>query len=98
MGLVSRPARRTSRFRVPPLPQREGLDAVRVVMRPEEVGRSASELIAARFPAMLSPWAKDLDERFAAGDFVDQHGQVWGPTDAAVRAREIYFYLSLIHI
>lgn len=82
-----------ARFR--PLAQRGGLDAVRVVVRGPEVGIGVADLVAARFPAMLDAGARDFEGRWAAGEFVDQFGAVWGPTEPAHRSREIFFHRDL---
>ena len=89
------PARRTKRFTRPPLPQRGGLDAVRVVATPREVGRPVGEVLLERFPALGSVEARDLGERFTAGEFVDQLGEPWGETEAVTRAREVFFHREL---
>lgn len=91
------PARRAARFRPVPLPQKEGLDAVRVVPLPHEVGASIRTLLVTRYPALVSGEARDLDARFAAGDFVDRRGKAWGPEDPVERASEIFFYRDLAH-
>lgn len=91
MGSVT-PARRVRRHGARPLPQREGLDAVRVVCRPDDVGRPIIQVLRTRFPALESPAARPLAQRFRAGDFVDGEGKAWRPTDAAERSREVFFY------
>ena len=89
------PARRTKRFSRPPLPQRGGLDAVRVVATPHEVGRAVGEVLLERFPALGSAQARDLRERFAAGEIVDQHGEAWGRGEVLTGAREVFFHREL---
>lgn len=89
------PARRTKRFARPPLPQRAGLDAVRVVAAPHEVGRPVGEVLLERFPALGSPEARDLGARFAEGEVVDQHGAAWSVQEPMTRAREVFFHREL---
>lgn len=89
------PARRTKRFARPPLPQRGGLDAVRVVASPNEVGRPVREVLLERFPALGSVQARDLRERFATGEIVDQCGGAWVEDEPMTRAREVFFHREL---
>lgn len=87
--------RRLARRLPSPLPQRHGLDAVRVVPSADEAGRSVRDVLTARFPALVSAEAQDLGERFARGDVVDRSGAPYRPTDAVTRASEIFFHREI---
>lgn len=90
-----RAARRRARRLPPPLPQRDGLDAVRwLVPRDAPVGPAASMLLA-RFPALADPAATPLAERFAAGEVVDARGRAWAADDAVGAGDELWFHREL---
>ena len=90
-----RAARRRARRLPPPLPQRDGLDAVRwLVPRDAPVGPAASMLLA-RFPALADPSATPLAERFAAGEVVDARGRAWAADDAVGAGDELWFHREL---
>ena len=91
-----RAARRRARRRPPPLPQREGLDAVRwQVPRDAVAGRGAMVLLQERFPALADPAATPLPARFAAGEIVDAHGRAWAATDPVAPGEELWFHREL---
>ncbi|WP_394215625.1 pseudouridine synthase [Brachybacterium vulturis] len=91
-----RAARRRTRRRPAPLPQREGLDAVRWrVPRDTTAGRGALELLQERFPALADPAATPLSARFAAGEIVDAAGRTWAAEDPAVPGEELWFHREL---
>ncbi len=81
--------RRTSRG---PLPQRDGLDAVRCVPTAQESGSTAWDILTSRFPALLSPDAHPLTDRFARGDIVDRAGTPLQPGTVLTRADEVFFH------
>ena len=88
-------ARRRARRLPPPLPQRDGLDAVRwLVPSDAPVGQAASMLLA-RFPALADPSATPLAERFAAGEVVDARGRAWAADDAVGAGDELWFHREL---
>ncbi|MGO1200270.1 MAG: pseudouridine synthase [Dermabacteraceae bacterium] len=91
-----RAARRRARRRPPPLPQRDGLDAVRwQVPREAASGRKALEQLCERFPALADPAATPLAARFAAGEIVDAQGQAWAAEDPAAPGEELWFHREL---
>ena len=85
----------SARTPAPPLPQRDGLDAIRVVIRPHEVGLSMREVLLARFPALAQSTAEPFEQRLARGDFVDAHALPYTGSEVAERSREVYFYREL---
>lgn len=90
-----RAARRRARRLPPPLPQRDGLDAVRwLVPRDAPAGPAASMLLA-RFPALADPAATPLADRFAAGEVVDARGRAWAAGDPVVGGDELWFHREL---
>jgi len=103
-----RAARRHARRReaAAPLAQREGLDPVRLVVRPGGADRQADpgpmadartayDVLAARFPPLLSAEATDLALRFARGDVVRADGTPWRAQDSARRGDELWFHREL---
>ena len=77
-----RAARRRARRLPPPLPQRDGLDAVRWQAPPgTPPGAAALEALRERFPALADPAATALRERFDAGEIVDRTGRAWSADD-----------------
>jgi len=101
-----RHARRREREAAAPLAQREGLDPVRLVARadgvtlPADPGptpalRTAAEVLAARFPPLLSAGATDLALRFARGDVVHADGTPWRAHDAVRPGDELWFHREL---
>lgn len=91
-----RAARRRARRRPPPLPQRDGLDAVRwQVPTGTAPGRSALELLRERFPALEEAGATPLGERFADGQIVDADGRPWAATDPVGPGEELWFHREL---
>lgn len=97
MGAVSeragRAARRRARRLPPPLPQRDGLDAVRWHI-PQENGdpRPAREALLERFPPLAEPAATPLEERFGRGEIVDAHGRAWGADAVVGPGDELWFH------
>lgn len=90
-----RAARRRARRLPPPLPQRDGLDAVRwLVPRDAPAGPAASMLLA-RFPALADPAATPLADRFTAGEVIDARGRAWAADDPVVGGDELWFHREL---
>lgn len=90
-----RAARRRARRLPPPLPQRDGLDAVRwLVPRDADVG-AAARMLLTRFPALADPAATPLLDRFAAGDVVDAQGRAWAADDPVGPGDELWFHREL---
>ncbi|MGP5077354.1 pseudouridine synthase [Brachybacterium alimentarium] len=91
-----RAARRRARRRPPPLPQREGLDAVRWrVPRDEAEGRPALEALLERFPALAEAEATPLDARFVRGEIVDADGSPWSADAPVGPEDELWFHREL---
>lgn len=96
-----RAARRRARRRPPPLPQRDGLDAVRWQVlgttgpRSTEPRGTALALLQERFPALAEPGATPLAERFAAGEVVDADGRPWAADDQVSAGAELWFHREL---
>ncbi|WP_422116829.1 pseudouridine synthase [Brachybacterium sp. UNK5269] len=91
-----RAARRRARRRPPPLPQREGLDAVRwQVPRDASGARGALDSLRERFPALADPAASPLGERFARGEVVDADGAPWAAQDLVGPGDELWFHREL---
>lgn len=91
-----RAARRRTRRRPPPLPQREGLDAVRwLVPREAPPARGALTSLRERFPALADPAATPLAERFARGEIVGAGGAPWGEEDPVGPGDELWFHREL---
>lgn len=84
--------RRRRRQQPGPLPQRHGLDAVRVVPTAEESGSTVWAILTARFPALLSADAHPLADRFARGDIVTRDGAALVPDAVLSRADEVFFH------
>lgn len=74
-----------------PLPQREGIDAVRWVIPPGHPRIPARVALETRFPALLDPAATPLEERFARGEVVRADGTAWAD-DEAVRPGDALFF------
>ncbi|MGP5033392.1 pseudouridine synthase [Brachybacterium alimentarium] len=91
-----RAARRRARRRPPPLPQREGLDAVRWrVPRDAAEGRPALEALLERFPALAVAEATPLDARFVRGEIVDADGSPWSADAPVGPEDELWFHREL---
>ncbi|MFC7463359.1 pseudouridine synthase [Brachybacterium sp. GCM10030252] len=94
-GRPGRAARRRARARPAPLPQREGLDAVRWQVPPDAVTAAAIEALVARYPALADPDATPLTDRFARGDIVDADAHPWAATDPVGPGDELWFHREL---
>lgn len=97
-----RAARRRARRLPPPLPQRDGLDAVRWRVPQTAQGsethaenRTALAALRERFPALADPAATPLARRFADGEVVDAHGRAWAATDPVGPGDELWFHREL---
>lgn len=91
-----RASRRRARRQPPPLPQRDGLDAVRWSVPREAPGsRPALESLLERFPALADPQAKPLGERFACGEIVGADGRPWAAADSVGPGAELWFHRQL---
>ncbi|WP_262425823.1 pseudouridine synthase [Brachybacterium sp. Z12] len=91
-----RAARRRARRLPPPLPQRDGLDAVRWQAPPgTPPGAAALEALRERFPALADPAATALRERFDAGEIVDRTGRAWSADDPLRAGDELWFHREL---
>ncbi len=88
-------ARRRARRLPPPLPQREGLDAVRWQIPRDAGAGPAARMLLARFPALADPDAAPLADRFAGGEIVDAHGRAWAADDIAGPGDELWFHREL---
>lgn len=87
-----RAARRRLRRPAPPLPQREGLDPLRVRL---ETGGRALEALAARLPALRDPAATDLALRFARGEIVRASGRPVAADEELVPGAELWLHREL---
>lgn len=90
-----RAARRRARRLPPPLPQRDGLDAVRWLLPKDAPAGPAASMLLARFPALADPAATPLAVRFAAGEVVDAHGRAWAADDPVGAGDELWFHREL---
>jgi len=90
-----RAARRRARRLPPPLPQREGLDAVRWQVPRDASDGTAARMLLRRFPALADPAATPLADRFAAGEVVDAHGRAWAEIDVVGPGDELWFHREL---
>lgn len=90
-----RAARRRARRLPPPLPQRDGLDAVRWLVPRDAPAGPAASMVLARFPALADPAATPLADRFAAGEVVDARGRAWAAGDPVVGGDELWFHREL---
>ena len=91
-----RAARRRARRLPPPLPQRDGLDAVRWRVPQGWTGpATALPALLARFPALEDPAATPPAERFAADEVVDVRGRPWTATDPVGPGDELWFHREL---
>lgn len=89
------PARRKNRHQPYPLAQKAGLDPVRIVVRKEEQGQTVYEVLTARFPALLDSKAKDLQNRLAAGDFVNLNCKPYAKEQLVQTGDQIFFHREL---
>lgn len=90
--MIGRAARRRMRRPPPPLPQREGLDPIRV--RAPQDG-PALEVLAARLPALRDPRATDLALRFARGEIVRADGAPLAGHESVAAGEEIWLHREL---
>lgn len=75
-----------------PLPQREGIDAVRWAVPPGHPRIGACEALAARFPALLDPAATPLEVRFVRGDVVRADATAWAADEQVVPGDVLFFH------
>lgn len=93
--MTGRAARRRERRARPPLPQRQGLDAVRWVVPPSTPARPAAQALRERFPALADPQATPLLERFARGEIVAGDGAAWSADDLVGPGDQLWFHREL---
>ncbi|MEU6027813.1 RluA family pseudouridine synthase [Streptomyces tauricus] len=83
--------RRKNRIPPTPLPQREGVDPVRVRLPADGAWRTVREYLAER----LAPRAAVIDEMLAAGRIVDADGRPVGADTAYVPGMFVWFHREL---
>src|SRR5699024_9125194 len=93
--VTGRAARRRERRTRPPLPQRQGLDAVRWVVPPSTPARPAAQALRERFPALADRQATPLLERFARGEIVAGDGAAWSADDLVGPGDQLWFHREL---
>lgn len=93
--MTGRAARRRERRARPPLPQRQGLDAVRWVVPPSTPARPAAQALRERFPALADRQATPLLERFARGEIVAGDGAAWSADDLVGPGDQLWFHREL---
>lgn len=106
MSAPGRAARRSARRRATtaPLPQREGLDPVRLRIDATLLARAAGadttaptvrDVLRHRFPPLADPAATALEERLVRGDMVRADGTAWAPGDMPRAGDEVWFHREI---
>src|SRR5699024_5111795 len=93
--VTGRAARRRERRTRPPLPQRQGLDAVRWVVPPSTPARPAAQALREPFPALADRQATPLLERFTRGQIVAADGAAWSADDLVGPGDQLSFHRGL---